>query len=147
MQNLSDDSSTYENIDLDPLQKSQKTIFKKLDEWRKLNLLGDKIERKDLITTNTSLARMYGLPKVLKDNCPLRPMVSYINTPSYFMGKFFNNILKSVPKPPSNIKNSFEFISKIKNLKIPNNYTIMSLDVISLFTEIPLDLVLISIEK
>ena len=66
-------------------------------------------------------------------------MVSYINSPSYLMAKFFNNIFKSVPKPFSNIKNSFEFINKIKNL--------MSLDVIFLFTNIPLDLVLISIEK
>ena len=63
------------------------------------------------------------------------------------MEKFFNNILKSVPKPFLNIKNSFEFIHKIKNLKIPNNYTMISLDVISLSTNIPLDLVLISIEK
>ena len=147
MQKLLDDSSTYEKIDLDPLQKSQNTIFKKLDEWRKLNLLGDKIERKDLITINTNLARMYGLPKVHKENWPLRPVVSYINTPSYFMAKFFNNILKSFPKPPSIIKISFEFISKIKNQNIPNHYTMMSLDVISLFTNIPLDLVLISIEK
>ena len=147
MQNLLDDSSTYEKIDLGPLQKSQKIIFKKLDEWRKLNLLGDKIERKDLITTNTNLARMYGLPKVHKDNCPLRPVVSYINSPSYFMAKFFNNILKSVPKPFSNIKNSFEFVNKIFNFNIPNNYTMMSLNVISLFINIPLDLVLISIEK
>ena len=81
MQNLFDESSTYEKIDLDPLQKSQKTIFKKLDEWRKLNLLGDKIERKDLKTIKTNLARMYGLLKVHKENCPLRPVVSYINTP------------------------------------------------------------------
>ena len=116
MQNLLDDSSTYEKIGLVPLKKSQKTIFKKLDKWRKLNLLGDKIERKDLITTNTNLARMYGLSKVHKYNFPLGSVVSYnINTPSYFMPKFFNNIFKSVPKPPSNIKNSFEFISKIKN--------------------------------
>ena len=98
-----------------------------------MNLLGDKIERKDLITINTNLARMYGLLKVHKDNCPLRPVVSYINSPFYFMAKFFNNILKSVPKPFSNIKNSFEFINKIKNLKIPNNYTMISLDAISLF--------------
>ena len=100
-----------------------------------------------LSLTNTNLARMYDLPKVHKDNCPLRPVVSYINSPSYFMAKFFKNILKSVPKPFSNMKNSFEFINKIKNLKIPNNYAMVSLDVISFFTNIPLDLVLISIEK
>ena len=90
---------------------------------------------------------MYGLTKVHKDNCPLRPMVFYISTPSYFMTTFFENIFKYVSKAPSNIKNSFEFISKIKNLKIPINYTMVSLDLIYLFTNIPLDWVLISIEE
>ena len=49
MQNLLDDSSTYEKIDLDPLQKSQNIIFKKLDEWRKLNLFGAKKKEKILL--------------------------------------------------------------------------------------------------
>ena len=104
MKTLLDDSFTYEKIDSDPLPKLQKTIIKKLDEWRKLIFLGQKIERKYLITSNSNLARMYGLPKVHKANYPLRPVVSYINTPSYFMAKYFKNILKLVPKPSSNIK-------------------------------------------
>ena len=90
---------------------------------------------------------MYGLSKVHKVNCPLRPVVSYINTPSYFMAKYFINIRKSVPRPFSNMKNSLDFISKIKNLEIPNNHIIISSDLTSLFTNVPLNLVLTSIEK
>ena len=147
MKILLDDSATYEKIDSDPLLKSQKTIFNKLDGWRKSNLLGEKIQRKDIITTNTNLSRMYGLPKVHKENWPLRRVVSYTNTPSYFMAKYFDNILKSVPNTFCNIKNSLEFISKIKNKKIPYNHTMVSLDVNSLFTNVPLDLFITSIEK
>ena len=88
MQNLLDDFSTYENW-LRSFTEITKNHFQKLDEWRKLNLLRDKIERKNLITINTNLAGMYGLPKVHKDNCPLRPVVSYINSSFYFMAKIF----------------------------------------------------------
>ena len=63
------------------------------------------------------------------------------------MAKYFDNILKSVPTPFYNIKNSLEFISKIKNKKIPYNHTMASLDVNSLFTNVLLDLVIASIEK
>ena len=90
---------------------------------------------------------MYGLPKVHKENCPLRPVVSYINTPSYLMAKYFDNILKSVRNPFSNIKNSLEFFSKIKNKKIPYNHTMVSLDVNSLFTNVPLDRLLLALKK
>ena len=110
-----------------------------MDEWRKLNFLREKIERKDLITSDTNLARKYALPKIHKANCPLRPVVSYINTPSYFMAKYFNNILKLDPQAFSNIKNSLEFISKIKNIKIPDNHIMMSLDVSSLFTQFTIE--------
>ena len=105
------------------------------------------MERKNLKTSYTNLARMYSLPKVHKENFPLRPVVSYINTPFYFMPKYFNNILKLVPKPFSNIKIFLEFISKIKNIRIPDNHIMMSLDVTSLFTNVPLNLVFTSIEK
>ena len=90
---------------------------------------------------------MYGLPKVHKENCPLRPVASYINTPFYLMAKYFNNILKLVPKPFSNIKNSLEFISKIKNIKIPQNHIMISLNVTSLYTNLPLNLVLTNIKR
>ena len=67
-------------------------------------------------------------------------------TPSYFMAKYFNNILKLVPKPFSK-KNSLEFISKIKNIKIPDNHLMMSLDVTSSSTNVLLNLILTSIER
>ena len=63
------------------------------------------------------------------------------------MANYFNNILILVPKSSSNIKNSLEFISKIKNIKIPDDHIMMSLNVISLFTNVPLNLVLNSIER
>ena len=59
-----------------------------------------------------------------------------------------NNIFnESLPKPISYAKNSIDLIDKIKNLKIPLNYIMVSLDVSFLFTNVPLQLVLTDIEK
>ena len=53
---------------------------------------------------------MYGLPKVHKPNCPLRPPVSLINSPTFLMDKMFNNIFKkSLETPLTEIKNSYSF--------------------------------------
>ena len=66
---------TYEKIDYNPLVEVQKSIFKKVVNWRLKGYLGKNIERNDLITDSTNLARLYSLPKIDKENCQLRPVV------------------------------------------------------------------------
>ena len=64
---------------------------------------------------------MYGLPKIHRENCPMRPVVSCVDTPTYFLAKTFMDILnQALPKPSSFIKNSFEVTSKIQNLVVPD---------------------------
>lgn len=84
---------------------------------------------------------LYGLPKIHKENTPLRPIVSYINAPSYKLCKFTNKLLVSSVDCYSkfSVKNSLEFIEKTKTLQLPNNPTFVSFDVSSLFTSIPIN--------
>ena len=78
----------------------------------------------------------------------MKPVVSCIDSPRYFLVKTFMDILiQALPQPSSFIKNSFEVRSKIQNLVIPDNYVMLSLDVSSLFTNVSLPLVLKGIEK
>ena len=61
---------------------------------------------------------------------------------------FFANFLQKNLKPPaSHIDNSLKLRDKINNIKIPSVFDIISLDVVSLFTNIPENLVVQSIEK
>ena len=114
LNDLLKDQLTYEKIDSNPLTQLQKNVFKKLDNWRKKGYLSENIQRKVLITSNTLLARIYGLSKIHKDNYPLRPLVSCVNCPTYNMCRIFNNILNySLPKPQSVIKKSL-YLSKIR---------------------------------
>ena len=50
-------------------------------------------------------------------------------------------------KAPQKLKNSTDFINCLKNIKIPHDYSLVSFDVKSLFTSIPLDLAIESISE
>lgn len=47
---------------------------------------------------------------------------------------------KNFPVADSHIQNSFEMVKKLKDIEIEDNHKLISLDVVSLFTNIPIDL-------
>jgi len=96
-----------------------------------------------LNTTNAILPRAYGLPKIHKNGFPLRIIVSSIGSPLHNLATLLQKILKtSSVVPHSCWKNSNVLINKIQNIHIPDNYVLVSLDVTSLFTNVPIDKVL-----
>lgn len=65
----------------------------------------------------------------------MRFVVSLLNSPTYFMTKFLKNIFKeSFIIPKTNVKDSENFKDDIKNMKIPNDHIMVSLDVVALFS-------------
>ena len=48
-------------------------------------------------------------------------------------------LLKLLSECPQTVKNTKEFIKKIRKQKIPKDYTMVSFDVVSLFTNVPLE--------
>lgn len=77
-----------------------------------------------------------------------KKFVGQCNSTTYTMAKVFINILNSaLPKYNYFIRNSIDLIQKQDKVIIPSDYIIISLDVTSLFTKIPVDLVLDCIEK
>ena len=94
------------------------------------------------------MARIYGLPKIHKINYTLRPVVSCINTTTFCLAKTLNKILfDSLHKPKSFVKNSISFRNNIIKEIVSENHVFVSLDVSSLLTNVPLELVLKGIEK
>ena len=74
---------------------------------------------------------------------PLRIIVSTVDSPLHQFGKFLHNIIHdAIPKTESHIINSFDLVDKLSHLRCDNNFKLLSLDVVSLFTNIPLDLAL-----
>ena len=84
---------------------------------------------------------LYGLCKVHKaiaDICPpFRPILSAIGTPSYKIAKFLVPILSKLTVNEFTIKDSFSFAKEI--VEQDSSLFMASLDVDSLFTNIPLD--------
>ena len=84
---------------------------------------------------------LYGLPKIHKPEIPLRPIVSFLNSPTYELSKHLVSILLPlVGKSTSHVKNSAEFASIIAGQTLSSEMTRVSFDVVSLFTKVPVDL-------
>ena len=80
----------------------------------------------------------HGLPKIHKPDWPLRPIVLFINSPLYNLSKFVAKILTTLINSNNlSIKNSFELVDRISNFKINDKDWMLSFDVVSLFTKIP----------
>lgn len=113
--------------------------------WHSNDFVSDQCYKKLVCNTGT-IPKFYALPKIHKEGIPYRPIISAINSPCYNLSKYYHDVLSNITgKKDSHIKNSYEFVEKIKKEKIPQGFEMISLDVKSLFTNIPLDLVISTI--
>ena len=97
--------------------------------------------RKSLKPVGTRPGIMYGSCKVHKASVgnypPFRPILSALNTPTYKLAKFLVRILKPLTTNEFPVKDSFHFAEKIVDQQ--HDLFMASLDVDSLFTNIPLE--------
>ena len=84
--------------------------------------------------------RMYGLPKVHKEGCPLRLILSMTGSPQYCVSRWICELLEPVLVKYSThcVKDSFEFVDLLKEKQIRSAGHMCSFDVVSLFTNVPL---------
>ena len=94
---------------------------------------------KELLYTGSTPGILYGLPKVHKDNCPARPILSAIGTYNYKIAKFCVPILQPYTVNEYTVKDTFSFVSEITSFRKEVNLVMASFDVSSLFTNIPLE--------
>ena len=84
--------------------------------------------------------RLYGLPKLHKENVPLRPIVSAIGSPTYKIAKHLSKLLQPfIGQTETFIKDSTHFIEKLKDIKLTPEDRLISFDVVSLFTKVPVE--------
>jgi len=100
-----------------------------------------------LNSTNAILPRAYGLPKTHKEGHPLRIIISSSGSPLHNLAEFLHKILvNSLPLASSHIKNSRQVVKNLSKLHIPDEYYLASFDMVSMFTNIPIDLALQIVE-
>ena len=92
-----------------------------------------------IVSTGSTPARLYGIPKIHKDvnNPPYRPVLSMVNAYPSNLAKYLDNILKPFIPRDRTCTDSFDFKQKLLNAHLPPNSYIVSYDVVSLFTNVP----------
>jgi len=85
-------------------------------------------------------SKLYGLPKVHKNEIPMRPILSTIGSMNHAVAKVLDRILKPLIKSENTCKDTFSFVEKLANRPTENkNEVMVSFDVESLFTMVPLE--------
>ena len=92
--------------------------------------------------------RFYILPKIHKDPAtwtvpfeipPGRPIVSDCGSETYYTAEYLDYFLNPLStKHPSYIKDTYHFVDIVKQLIVPSNCYLFSMDVKSLYTNIPI---------
>ena len=129
------------HLDLDcytPLNKEPTdSLNRKLESILKKLLKENKIDKPFFDSCRTSNARrpqLYGLPKIHKPGNPIRPIVSFYNTPLSSLHKQLSIILKPLTISPLRLKDSSDFVKHLNSSSDPNYSYYCSLDVKSLYT-------------
>jgi hypothetical protein len=96
----------------------------------------------NVCSTGAQPARLYGLPKVHKctKRPPMRPILSCIGSYNHRLSKLLVEKLSTFVDSRYPLKDTFEFLETVKTCGIqPDNSFMVSYDVVSLFTSIPVE--------
>ena len=127
--------TTYKKLEKDPTSKFLRQINNVV---KSSTLPRDTI--KSICKTEAVAPRLYGLPKIHKASVPLRPIVSAIGSPTYYIAKHMSKLLAAhTGKTDSYLKDSAHFIQKIQDLHLEPGDILVSFDVVSLFTRVPVN--------
>ena len=149
MKELISDTSKFEHLEVPPDKHLNSVINFQHKIKNILKSLHDKESLTDMLYKKVSPVGchpgiLYWQAKVHKpviNNCQsFRPILDAINTPSYKLTKFLLPILSPLAINEYTVKDSFAFSKEIT--KTDCNYGMASLDVESLFTNIPYKIVL-----
>ena len=142
MDALVNDKQTYEELKRDPTPALQRKLNSTLLTLKKTNAI-DTQRYYRLRCSVPQPPKLYGLPKLHKPGFPMRPIVSFCGSPTYQLSKYVTTILQPLTnKSRRKVQFTENFNNATKTVQIPDDYKLVSLDVKSLFTNIPLQLAL-----
>ena len=132
---LSDDSKFEEVAEedtVDRLSRFQSFVYR----HHRNGVFTDE-EYKKLYPSSGGLPVMYGLPKIHKAGSPLRPILSMVGTFNHGLAKWLASSLGELRQARSMAKNSFS-LTYLAESELTDGHFV-SIDVVSLFTNIPVE--------
>lgn len=139
------DTSKYKILAKDPTR-----YYERKSNDLILHLQRSKFVNTGVVSTkyDCKAPKAYGLRKTHKSNVAYRPVISNIDAPSYELAKLVHSILHPVCREYNrNIMSSFQVIEKVRDMQLPKDYILVSMDVVSLFPSIPQSLVMKIIDE
>ncbi|XP_068737985.1 uncharacterized protein [Montipora capricornis] len=137
MNALLNDHNTYELVSKPPFRRIERELNNRLLTLKNQLKICDSTYRK-LRSTDTIPPAIRGSIKHHKEGNPLRPIVSSIGSALYNTSKFLTNILTPLQNGNGfSVPNSSKFVDEISNIDIQDDEIMLSFDVVSLFTAIP----------
>ena len=133
------DHSPFKEVKQNPTTKNEKKVNDKLKQLREKNKITEPIYSRLRAPPNaTRTPLFYGNVKVHKPEMPLRPIVSTIGSATYGIARFINEVLSQyVRNSETYIENTKYFLEEIKDIEIGEDEVMVSFDVKSLFTNVP----------
>jgi hypothetical protein len=106
---------------------NSKTLIPRDSKWKYTNM-------------NPSAPTIKGLIKIHKPGQPIRPVVNWRNAPAYKLAKALTHQIKQLAPLPHtyNINNTTDLMEKLKNTQNLPHYSLASLDISNLYTNIPI---------
>ncbi|XP_072030398.1 uncharacterized protein [Amphiura filiformis] len=134
-----DDDKTYAKLNKDPTAKYKSELVRILTRLKQEN----KITQTDyqyLYPTSESIPRIYCTPKIHKPGTPLRPIVDYTGSIGYATSRSLADILGPlIGNTEHHVNNSAQLAEDLSEVMIEEDNMFISHDVVSLFTNTPID--------
>lgn len=145
---LLEDPASYVRLPSDPTSTIQQKANRLVSQLKKGGYITDSVAKRSMVY-DFSFPVFYGLPKIHKPVLSLRPIISSVNAPTRNLAKLITGILTSSYSKNNQyyIQDSFEFADFANDFQLPDGYRLLSLDVVSLFSNITVQLAIRAIEK
>ena len=131
------DTRFYQQLDSDPTLEYQSRVTETLSDM----LASGDISQDNfdyLSVQNPKAGRFYLLPKIHKPGNPGRPIVSANDHPTERISEFVDLHLRPhVVQLPSYVQDTTDYLKKVETDDLPDNTILVSMDVTSLYTNIP----------
>ena len=132
------DPNTYIQLERDYTQEVTNTIRRTLHKLKINGLLSPKMADFCCPPNKVRTACIYFLKKIHKSPMGIRPIVSTIDSATANLAEFLDIYLQPIMKNlPAYLKDTTHFISEISDIPVQNDTWLVTVDVKSLYTNIP----------
>ena len=119
-----------------PVIKKQNSVIYHINTYMKGHV--DEEILSEIVPSGAQPGKLYGLCKVHKEGYPLRPVISMLNTPEYKLAKYLDTFIKPNIPISFSCDSTDKFLDNLKSFSIQPDIKVVSFDVVSLYTNIPL---------